>query len=44
LSARDSEIALTLNRIAVWVFFMLSGNHKLFNAQRHVLLVEELKD
>jgi len=26
-----TDIALTLNRIAVGVFFMLSGYHKLFN-------------
>jgi uncharacterized membrane protein YphA (DoxX/SURF4 family) len=39
-----TDIALTLNRIAVGVFFMLSGYHKLFNAQRHVSLVEELKE
>jgi uncharacterized membrane protein YphA (DoxX/SURF4 family) len=29
------DIALTLNRIAVGAFFMLSGYHKLFNAERH---------
>ena len=39
-----TDIALTLNRIAVGAFFMLSGYHKLFNAQRHVSLVEELKE
>jgi uncharacterized membrane protein YphA (DoxX/SURF4 family) len=39
----STDIALTLNRVAVGVFFMLSGYHKLFNAQRHVSLVEELK-
>jgi uncharacterized membrane protein YphA (DoxX/SURF4 family) len=39
-----TDIALTLNRIAVGVFFMLSGYHKLFNAQRHVSFVEELKE
>ena len=27
-----TDIALTLNRIAVGAFFMLSGYHKLFNA------------
>jgi hypothetical protein len=30
-----TDIALTLNRIAVGMFFMLSGYHKLFNPQRH---------
>jgi hypothetical protein len=35
-----TDIALTLNRIAVGVFFMLSGYHKLFNSQRHRMLIE----
>jgi putative oxidoreductase len=38
-----TDIALTLNRIAVGTFFMLSGYHKLFNPQRHRALVDELK-
>jgi len=38
-----TDIALTLNRIAVGMFFMLSGYHKLFNPQRHRALAEELK-
>jgi putative oxidoreductase len=38
-----TEIALTLNRIAVGAFFMLSGYHKLFNAERHRSIVDELK-
>jgi uncharacterized membrane protein YphA (DoxX/SURF4 family) len=38
-----TDIALTLNRIAVGAFFMLSGYHKLFNAERHRTVVEELK-
>ena len=38
-----TDIALTLNRIAVGAFFMLSGFHKLFNAERHRTIVEELK-
>jgi uncharacterized membrane protein YphA (DoxX/SURF4 family) len=38
-----SDIALLLNRIAVGMFFMFSGYHKLFNAQRHRVLVDELK-
>ena len=37
-----TDIALTLNRIAVGMFFMFSGYHKLFNAQRHRAFVEEL--
>ena len=38
-----TDIALALNRIAVGMFFMLSGYHKLFNAERHRLFVDELK-
>jgi putative oxidoreductase len=38
-----TDIALTLNRIAVGMFFMLSGYHKLFNVQRHRTLAEELR-
>jgi uncharacterized membrane protein YphA (DoxX/SURF4 family) len=37
------EIALILDRIAVGVFFLLSGYHKLFNAQRHSELVLTLQ-
>jgi uncharacterized membrane protein YphA (DoxX/SURF4 family) len=39
-----TDIALTLNRIAVGMFFMLSGYHKLFNAERHRTMTEELKE
>jgi len=38
-----SGIAMTLNRIAVGAFFMVSGYHKLFNAERHRTIVDELK-
>src|SRR6201984_3668000 len=38
-----TDLALTLNRIAVGAFFMLSGYHKLFNAERHRSFVDELK-
>jgi uncharacterized membrane protein YphA (DoxX/SURF4 family) len=38
-----TDLALTLNRIAVGTFFMLSGYHKLFNAERHRLFIDELK-
>jgi uncharacterized membrane protein YphA (DoxX/SURF4 family) len=38
-----TDIALTLNRIAVGAFFMLSGYHKLFNAERHRAFTDELK-
>jgi len=38
-----TDIAVTLNRIAIGAFFMLSGFHKLFNAERHQTVVDELK-
>ncbi|HUN97869.1 MAG TPA: DoxX family protein [Bradyrhizobium sp.] len=38
-----TDIAITLNRVAVGAFFMLSGYHKLFNADRHRTIVDELK-
>jgi uncharacterized membrane protein YphA (DoxX/SURF4 family) len=38
-----TDLAIALNRIAVGAFFMLSGYHKLFNADRHRTIVEELK-
>lgn len=38
-----TNLAITLNRIAVGAFFMLSGYHKLFNAERHRSMVDELK-
>src|SRR5271163_970086 len=38
-----TDLAITLNRIAVGTFFMLSGYHKLFNAERHRLIADELK-
>jgi putative oxidoreductase len=38
-----TDIALTLNRVAVGMFFMLSGYRKLFSAQRHRIMVEELE-
>jgi uncharacterized membrane protein YphA (DoxX/SURF4 family) len=31
-----ADLTITLNRIAVGAFFMLSGYHKLFNAERTV--------
>jgi uncharacterized membrane protein YphA (DoxX/SURF4 family) len=39
-----TDIAITLNRIAVGMFFMLSGYHKLFNRERHRALAEQLKE
>jgi putative oxidoreductase len=38
-----ADIAALLNRIAVGTFFMLSGYHKVFNAQRHREFIDELK-
>ena len=38
-----ADIALTLNRIAVGLFFTFSGYHKLFNPERHRALGDELK-
>jgi uncharacterized membrane protein YphA (DoxX/SURF4 family) len=38
-----TDLATTLNRIAVGAFFMLSGYHKLFDAERHQTVVDELK-
>jgi uncharacterized membrane protein YphA (DoxX/SURF4 family) len=38
-----TDVAFVLNRIAVGAFFMLSGFHKLFNAERHRSIVDELK-
>jgi uncharacterized membrane protein YphA (DoxX/SURF4 family) len=37
------DLAITLNRIAIGAFFMLSGFHKLFDAPRHRTFVDELK-
>lgn len=38
-----TDLAITLSRIAVGAFFMLSGYRKLFNAERHRSIVDELK-
>jgi uncharacterized membrane protein YphA (DoxX/SURF4 family) len=38
-----TDIAFTLNRVAVGMFFMFSGYHKLFNAVRHRLFADELR-
>src|SRR5262249_34023641 len=38
-----TDIAFTLTRVAAGTFFMLSGYHKLFNAERHRVFVDELK-
>ena len=38
-----TDLAITLNRIAVGAFFMLSGYHKLFNTERRRSFIDELK-
>jgi uncharacterized membrane protein YphA (DoxX/SURF4 family) len=38
-----ASIALTLNRVAAGAFFLFSGYHKLFDAERHRTFVDELK-
>jgi uncharacterized membrane protein YphA (DoxX/SURF4 family) len=38
-----TDIALTLNRVAVGMFFAFSGYHKLFNAGRHRVFTNELR-
>ena len=38
-----TDVAMTLNRIAIGFFFFASGYHKLFNAERHRSIVDELK-
>ena len=37
-----ADIALTLSRVAAGTFFLFSGYHKLFDAQRHRTFVDEL--
>lgn len=38
------DFALTINRVALGLFFAISGYHKLFNAGRHSSLVATFKD
>jgi len=42
--AQAPDLALTLNRVALGVFFAISGYHKLFNAARHAALTRTLED
>jgi uncharacterized membrane protein YphA (DoxX/SURF4 family) len=42
--AQAPNIALTLNRVALGVFFAITGYHKLFNAPRHGTLTRTLQD
>lgn len=42
--AQAPNAALALNRVALGVFFAISGYHKLFNASRHATLTRTLRD
>lgn len=42
--AQAPDVALTLNRVALGTFFLISGYHKLFNASRHATLARTLQD
>jgi uncharacterized membrane protein YphA (DoxX/SURF4 family) len=42
--AQAPHAALTLNRLALGVFFAISGYHKLFNPSRHAALTRTLQD
>jgi putative oxidoreductase len=44
LGADAPNAALTLNRVALGMFFAISGYHKLFNASRHATLTQTLQD
>jgi putative oxidoreductase len=38
------DVALTINRVLLGVFFAISGYHKLFNPHRHAALVSTFKN
>jgi putative oxidoreductase len=42
--AQAPNAALTLNRVALGLFFAISGYHKLFNTSRHAALTRTLQD
>ena len=42
--AQATNAALTVNRVALGVFFAISGYHKLFNTSRHATLTRTLQD
>ena len=44
LGADAPNAALTLNRVALGMFFAISGYHKLFNPSRHATLTQTLQD
>jgi putative oxidoreductase len=43
LGAQAPDVALTLNRVALGMFFAISGYHKLFNPSRHATLTQTLQ-
>jgi uncharacterized membrane protein YphA (DoxX/SURF4 family) len=42
--AQAPDAALTLNRVALGLFFVISGYHKLFDRSRHATLTQTLQD
>ena len=44
LGAGAPDAALLLNRVALGLFFSISGYHKLFNPKRHATLARTLQD
>jgi uncharacterized membrane protein YphA (DoxX/SURF4 family) len=44
MGANAPEVALTLNRVALGVFFAISGYLKLFNPSRHATLARTLQE
>ena len=44
LGAQAPDAALTLNRVALGMFFAISGYHKLFNPSRQATLTQTLQD
>jgi putative oxidoreductase len=42
--AQAPDAAFTLNRVALGIFFAISGYHKLFNPSRHATLTQTLQD
>jgi putative oxidoreductase len=44
LGAQAPNAAFTLNRVALGIFFAISGYHKLFNPSRHTTLTQTLQD
>jgi uncharacterized membrane protein YphA (DoxX/SURF4 family) len=42
--AQLPNVALTLNRVALGLFFAISGYHKLFNQSRHTTLIRTIQE